>query len=163
VAGACFARKPRFACVARHRLLSPNDKTQSVFTIAKNAWRASGASALGCSSAKFLSARTPCGFGQLRTHDSYLVDPASSHMLVSKIKPCMSKYKQVIRRNCRWLLKSVIVYLMIPYYMDTRSNSRANTCINDPPQGGQYLLDKKPIGETHLPVNHNNFSNRMLS
>ena len=23
----------------------------------------------------------------------YLVDPASSHMLVSKIKPCMSKYK----------------------------------------------------------------------
>jgi hypothetical protein len=25
---------------------------------------------------------------------SYLVDPASSHMLVSKIKPCMSKYKQ---------------------------------------------------------------------
>ena len=25
--------------------------------------------------------------------DSYLVDLASSHMLVSKIKPCMSKYK----------------------------------------------------------------------
>jgi hypothetical protein len=29
--------------------------------------------------------------------DSYLVDPASSHMLVSKIKPCMSKYKQSIQ------------------------------------------------------------------
>ncbi len=28
---------------------------------------------------------------------SYLVDPASSHMLVSKIKPCMSKYKLLIR------------------------------------------------------------------
>lgn len=26
----------------------------------------------------------------------YLVDPASSHMLVSKIKPCMSKYKLLI-------------------------------------------------------------------
>jgi hypothetical protein len=26
---------------------------------------------------------------------NYLVDPASSHMLVSKIKPCMSKYKQI--------------------------------------------------------------------
>ena len=26
--------------------------------------------------------------------NSYLVDPASSHMLVSKIKPCMSKFKQ---------------------------------------------------------------------
>ena len=25
----------------------------------------------------------------------YLVDPASSHMLVSKIKPCMSKYKPI--------------------------------------------------------------------
>ena len=25
-----------------------------------------------------------------RVLDSYLVDPASSHMLVSKIKPCMS-------------------------------------------------------------------------
>jgi hypothetical protein len=28
-------------------------------------------------------------------YNSYLVDPASSHMLVSKIKPCMSKYKQL--------------------------------------------------------------------
>jgi hypothetical protein len=26
----------------------------------------------------------------------YLVDSASSHMLVSKIKPCMSKYKQLV-------------------------------------------------------------------
>ena len=26
---------------------------------------------------------------------AYLVDPASSHMLVSKIKPCMSKYSRV--------------------------------------------------------------------
>ena len=25
----------------------------------------------------------------------YLVDPASSHMLVSKIKPCTCKYKQI--------------------------------------------------------------------
>ena len=29
--------------------------------------------------------------------ESYLVDPASSHMLVSKIKPCMSKYKWIIQ------------------------------------------------------------------
>jgi hypothetical protein len=28
------------------------------------------------------------------TLESYLVDPASSHMLVSKIKPCMSKFKR---------------------------------------------------------------------
>mmetsp|Transcript_14246 Transcript_14246/g.36076 ORF Transcript_14246/g.36076 Transcript_14246/m.36076 type:complete len:207 (-) Transcript_14246:975-1595(-) len=29
-------------------------------------------------------------------YDSYLVDPASSHMLVSKIKPCMSKYSTIL-------------------------------------------------------------------
>ena len=30
-----------------------------------------------------------------RFEDINLVDPASSHTLVSKIKPCMSKYKQL--------------------------------------------------------------------
>ena len=39
-------------------------------------------------------ARGPFGVGR-RFDDSYLVDSASSHMLVSKIKPCMSKYKQL--------------------------------------------------------------------
>ena len=29
--------------------------------------------------------------------ESYLVDPASSHMLVSKTKPCMSKYERFIQ------------------------------------------------------------------
>ncbi len=37
------------------------------------------------------------GAGWPPGQDSYLVDSASSHMLVSKIKPCMSKYKQSIR------------------------------------------------------------------
>ena len=36
-----------------------------------------------------------CGY-VLIALGSYLVDPASSHMLVSKIKPCMSKYKLLI-------------------------------------------------------------------
>ena len=39
-------------------------------------------------------------------------------MLVSKTKPCMSKYERFIQLNCEWLIKSVIVYLMVPYYMD---------------------------------------------
>ena len=34
-----------------------------------------------------------CGAAQSLYKARYLVDPASSHMLVSKIKPCMSKYK----------------------------------------------------------------------
>ena len=36
-----------------------------------------------------------CGAAQSLYKARYLVDPASSHMLVSKIKPCMSKYKPV--------------------------------------------------------------------
>ena len=35
----------------------------------------------------------PAGSRGLSGQDSYLVDSASSHMLVSKIKPCMCKYK----------------------------------------------------------------------
>ena len=35
--------------------------------------------------------------GPVSYNDSYLVDPASSHMLVSKIKPCMSKFTLLIR------------------------------------------------------------------
>ena len=45
-----------------------------------------------------------CGPGSMAgpvSHDSYLVDPASSHMLVSKIKPCMSKYKQIFTVKLR--------------------------------------------------------------
>jgi hypothetical protein len=38
----------------------------------------------------------PAGVTPCWAQDSYLVDSASSHMLVSKIKPCMSKYKQSI-------------------------------------------------------------------
>jgi hypothetical protein len=34
-----------------------------------------------------------------RLHDRYLVDPASSHMLVSKTKPCMSKYKFLLNET----------------------------------------------------------------
>ena len=40
-----------------------------------------------------------CCFGFIQSslpYGGYLVDPASSHMLVSKIKPCMSKYKLLI-------------------------------------------------------------------
>ncbi len=34
-------------------------------------------------------------------YDSILVDPASSHMLVSKTKPCMSKYKHLYTAKLR--------------------------------------------------------------
>ncbi|KAF2843929.1 hypothetical protein T440DRAFT_411164 [Plenodomus tracheiphilus IPT5] len=37
----------------------------------------------------------------------YLVDSASSHMLVSKIKPCMSKYKQLYRETANGSLNQL--------------------------------------------------------
>ena len=37
------------------------------------------------------------GYGRRGTEVGNLVDSASSHTLVSKIKPCMSKYKRLIR------------------------------------------------------------------
>ena len=50
--------------------------------------------------------------GSWLSKGSYLVDPASSHMLVSKIKPCMSKYKLLPSEtangslNQLWFLRS---------------------------------------------------------
>ena len=43
----------------------------------------------------------------LQRDDSYLVDSASSHMLVSKIKPCMSKYKQLYRETANGSLNQL--------------------------------------------------------
>ena len=63
--------------------------------------------------------------------------------------------------NCEWLIKSVIVYLIIPYYLDNRGNSRANTCYITRLQEGWYWLDTKPTRATGLLVIHNHFSNRM--
>ena len=37
----------------------------------------------------------------------YLVDPASSHMLVSKIKPCMSQYKFLYGETANGSLKQL--------------------------------------------------------
>lgn len=48
-----------------------------------------------CGSGRRIPFPVGCGSRRRRPrkYGSYLVDPASSHMLVSKIKPCMSKYK----------------------------------------------------------------------
>ena len=52
------------------------------------------------------SGGSPLRFGA-RVQDSYLVDSASSHMLVSKIKPCMSKYKQLYRETANGSLNQL--------------------------------------------------------
>ena len=50
------------------------------------------------------------------------------YMLVSKTKPCKSKYKLFWGRNCEWLGKTAIISSMMSLLTDNRSNSRANTC-----------------------------------
>lgn len=42
---------------------------------------------------------------------------------------------------------------MITYYMDNRSNSRANTCVKSQLlRGGMYLLGKKPMRGSNISV-----------
>ena len=63
--------------------------------------------------------------------NGYLVDPASSHMLVSKIKPCMSAYKLFYDETANGSLNQLSFIWMWPL-LDNRSNSRANTYIKSP-------------------------------
>ncbi len=62
------------------------------------------------------------------TTSSYLVDPASSHMLVLKIKTWMSKYKHLYSETAKGSLKQLWFIWWFLCYLDNRSNSRANTC-----------------------------------
>ena len=48
-------------------------------------------------------------------HYCYLVDPASSHTLVLKIKPCMSKCFVFLTLDCGRLIITVIVLLRLLY------------------------------------------------
>ena len=48
-----------------------------------------------------------CGIGRVGSYWRYLVDPASSHMLVSKIKPCMSQYKPLHDETANGSLKQL--------------------------------------------------------
>ena len=50
---------------------------------------------------------------KIKIINKYLVDPASSHMLVLKIKPCMPKFRWMKKnRDCGWLNKSVLISLV---------------------------------------------------
>ena len=54
-----------------------------------------------------VSAACPLETGEGVWHDTNLVDPASSHMLVSKIKPCMSQYKLLHGETANGSLKQL--------------------------------------------------------
>ena len=48
-----------------------------------------------------------CPLESFKAPDSYLVDPASSHMLVSKIKPCKCKYELKYSETANGSLKKL--------------------------------------------------------
>ena len=60
--------------------------------------------------------------------------------------------------NCEWLIISVIVYLIVPYYLDNRSNSRANTCVKS---RWDVFIRSKPMRFGGILVSHNNCADRM--
>ena len=59
---------------------------------------------------------------------SYLVDPASSHMLVLKIKPCMSKCSVLLHTRLRTAHYNSYSLFDGFFSVDNRGNSRADTC-----------------------------------
>ena len=64
----------------------------------------------------------------LKSDSTNLVDPASSHMLVSKIKPCKSKYKLIYTAKLRIAHYNSYNLHDDHYQMDIHGNSGANTC-----------------------------------
>ena len=92
--------------------------------------------------------------------NSNLVDPASNHTLVSKIKPCMSKYKRytVKLRTAHYI--SYSFFDSVFFYMDTCGKSRNNTCLKAQLFGRAAFIWFKPIRFGVIMVNQNNLANR---
>ena len=65
-------------------------------------------------------------FGMIST---WLILPVVIRLSQRLSHACLS-ISNFVLWNCEWLIISVIVYSIVPYYLDNRSNSRANTCIN---------------------------------
>lgn len=74
------------------------------------------------------SAQAVCLFFPLLfTRVTWLILPVVICLSQRLSHACLS-INNFVLWNCEWLIKSVIVYLIIPYYLDNRGNSRANTC-----------------------------------
>ena len=73
---------------------------------------------------------------------SHLVDPASSHMLVSKIKPCMSQ-NMLFLTNLQMAHYNSHSLIGCCGYMDTYGNSIANTCLQSQLIGRVVLISSR--------------------
>ena len=61
----------------------------------------------------------------------------------------------VIQRNCEWLIKTVIVYLIIHIWITLGNLELIHAGVPDFVEG-RYLLDNKPIFLVSIVVTHNN-------
>ena len=77
--------------------------------------------------------------------NSNLVDPASSHMLVSKIKPCMSKYKHLYCETANGSLNQLsFIWSYITTWITVVILELIHAKSPDFVEG-MYLLDQKPM------------------
>ena len=83
---------------------------------------------------------------QIRTIVTWLILPVVICLSQRLSHACLSINKFILW-NCEWLIKSVIVYLIVTYYLDNRGNSAANTCIKSRLLEGMYLLDLSQPGQ----------------
>ncbi|KAL0641436.1 hypothetical protein Bca4012_103555 [Brassica carinata] len=70
-------------------------------------------------------------------YECYLVDPASSHMLVSKIKPCMCKYERI--------QTDVFINQERKLGARRRSDTVLVSTINDADQGSADVAFRTPL------------------
>ena len=70
--------------------------------------------------------------GGERKKESYLVDPASSHMLVSKTKPCMCQYERVHSETANGSINQLWFIGSLTTQVDNCGKTRANTCLDAP-------------------------------
>jgi hypothetical protein len=87
-----------------------------------------------------------CGYSTLLNHlVTWLILPVVICLSQRLSHACLSINKFILW-NCEWLIKSVMIYVTLFYYLDNRGNSRANTCKKTLTYEGVHLLDKANAG-----------------
>ena len=83
-------------------------------------------------------------------------------MLVSNIKPCMSKFTLFHGEKSKWLIKSVKISNMLRSYFDNRGNSRANISLPHLGKEAAAKLTQSRHGEIMTKKNNTGLFSRPL-
>ena len=124
-----------------------------------------------CVRIKGSSATWVC-FGRPRSLSTNLVDPASSHMLVSKIKPCMSQYKLLHGDTANGSLKQLsfiwwsfitwITMVILELIHASKPDFSEGLCLlgtepTQAPPGPLVIHDNRTNRMASLAMNHSSF------